>query len=324
MAAVVVLGGGGFIGGHLALRLRNGRHDVTCVDIKPLPEWCQVLAGVTNIDVCDLSTYQQARKVMESKDFEAAFLLAANMGGISWITHQPLECILSVDISSSCLKAARDTGVRRLFYSSSACAYPVRLQADVDSLSLSEDMTWQGRAEFGYGEEKLFTESLCEIFNTYSDLETRVARFHNIYGPYTSFDGGREKAPAAICRKVIEAKLSGNHTIEIWGDGEQTRSFCYVDDCIAGIIRIMNSDYTQPLNLGSSELVTVNTLVSIVEEIADIKLKRVYNLDAPQGVRGRNSDNTLINQVLNWEPRIKLSDGMKATYDWIWREINSA
>lgn len=314
---IACLGGGGFIAGHLAASLDERGHEVVCADVKPLDEWCQVHPQIENIDRCDLSVYATAFKMLTSRRFDRVYLLAANMGGIFFIEHEPLNCILSVDISSACLKAARDAGVDRLLYSSSACAYPVVLQTNVDAIALTEDMAGRGRAEKGYGEEKLFTESMCEFFASHSSLSTRVARLHNVYGPKGTFAGGREKAPAAICRKVAEAVKTGVHDIEIWGDGEQTRSFMYVDDCVLGLEKIMESSHQYPLNLGSSELVTVNNLVTIVEDIARIKLQRYYNTSAPQGVRGRNSDNTLIKQTLNWEPSTSLRSGLEMTYEWI-------
>jgi nucleoside-diphosphate-sugar epimerase len=221
------------------------------------------------------------------------------------------------------LVAARDAEVERFFYSSSACVYAADKQTDTDVVALREADAYPAQAEDGYGWEKLFTERMCRHFREDFGLETRVARFHNVYGPLGTFDGGREKAPAAICRKVIAAKLSGDHRIEIWGDGEQTRSFMYIDDCTDGVLRITASDVTEPLNLGSNELVTINGLVDIVEDIAGIKLERSYVLDAPQGVRGRNSDNTMIEEKLGWEPRISLADGLERTYRWIYDEVTS-
>jgi GDP-D-mannose 3',5'-epimerase len=246
------------------------------------------------------------------------------MGGIAFIEEQPLECILSVDITSNCLKAARDKGAKRLFYSSSACAYPIEIQQETDNPALKESDAWKGRAEYGYGEEKLFSESLCEFFDKCTNLETRVARFHNIYAPaYTTYSGGREKAPAALCRKVAEAVISGSNTVEIWGDGEQQRSFCYIDDCVDGILAIMRGDYNKPVNLGSSELVSINQMVDIIEDIAGTKVTREYNLDAPKGVRGRNSDNTLFHSLYGWEPSTSLRDGLEKTYEWIFNEVKN-
>jgi len=229
--------------------------------------------------------------------------------------------MLSVLINTHLLVASRDAEVERYFYASSACVYNADKQATTAVAPLREEDAYPAMPEDGYGWEKLFSERMCRHFREDYGLETRVARFHNVYGPHGTYDGGREKAPAAICRKVIEAKLSGNHSIEIWGDGTRTRSFQYIDDCLHGILAIMDSDIRQPLNLGSSELVTINGLVDIVERIAGVTLERSYDLDAPQGVMGRNSDNTLIKQLLGWEPSIPLQVGLEKTYRWIWNEL---
>jgi len=229
--------------------------------------------------------------------------------------------MLSVLINTHLLVASRDAEVKRYFYASSACVYNADKQATAAVTALREEDAYPAMPEDGYGWEKLFSERMCRHFFEDYGLETRVARFHNVYGPHGTYEGGREKAPAAICRKVIEAKLSGNHSIEIWGDGTRTRSFQYIDDCIHGILAIMESDIRQPINLGSSELVTVNGLVDIVERIAGIRLERSYDLTAPQGVMGRNSDNTLIKQLLGWEPSIPLEIGLRATYEWVHDEL---
>ena len=221
------------------------------------------------------------------------------------------------------LVAAREAGAERFFYSSSACVYNGEKQSRADVTALKEDDAYPAMPEDGYGWEKLFSERMARHYREDYGLATRVARYHNVYGPEGTYDGGREKAPAAICRKVVAAKLSGNHEIEIWGDGEQTRSFMYIDDCIDGTIRLAESDIIEPLNIGSDELVTINRLVDIVEEIAGITLKRSYKLDAPKGVRGRNSDNTLIKKLLNWAPSIRLEDGLEKTYKWIYDQMSS-
>lgn len=325
----LVLGAGGMIGGYLVKRLLDTGCKVTAVDIKYEDDWLQWDKRALNMPEIDLSVTSAATlafyQASKSGPIDEVYLLAANMGGIGFIEEQPLECILSVDITSTCLKAARDAGAKRLFYSSSACAYPIEIQQTTDNPALKESDAWKGRAEYGYGEEKLFSESLCEFFDKCTPLETRVARFHNIYAPaYTTFAGGREKAPAAICRKVAEAVITGNHTIEIWGDGEQQRSFCYIDDCIDGILDIMRGWYNRPINLGSSELVSINELVSIVEDIAGVKLTRTYDLSAPKGVRGRNSDNTLFHNIYGWEPNTTLREGLKLTYAWIYKEVEAS
>jgi nucleoside-diphosphate-sugar epimerase len=239
------------------------------------------------------------------------------MGGIGFIESHRAECMVSVLINTHLLMAARERGVERYLYSSSACVYNGSKQSHADVTALREEDAYPADAEDGYGWEKLFSERLCRHFHEDYGMDVRVARFHNVYGPHGSYEGGREKAPAAICRKVIEAQLSGDHRIEIWGDGEQTRSFMYVDDCIDGVMRLLETGHTDPINLGSSELVTINELVSIVEDIAGVELAHSYDLDAPKGVRGRNSDNTKIREVLGWEPSIALREGLEETYAWI-------
>ena len=249
------------------------------------------------------------------------FNLAADMGGMGFIETNKARCMLSVLINTHLLLAAREQGVERYFFASSACVYAADKQTSTDVLPLKEADAYPAMPEDGYGWEKLFSERMCRHFTEDFGFTTRVARYHNVYGPHGTYDGGREKAPAAICRKVIEAKLSGDHRIEIWGDGEQTRSFMYVDDCVYGTRTLMESDVTEPLNIGSAQLVTINELVSIVEEIAGLKLRRRYKLDAPQGVRGRNSDNTLIKERLGWEPEITLEDGLEKTYAWMYDQM---
>jgi nucleoside-diphosphate-sugar epimerase len=255
------------------------------------------------------------------KDAAVVYNLAADMGGMGFIENNRALCMLSVLINTHLLMAAREAGVKRYFYASSACVYAADKQTSPDVTALKESDAYPAMPEDGYGWEKLFSERMCRHFREDFGIQTRVARYHNVYGPHGTYKGGREKAPAAICRKVIEAKLSGNHSIEIWGDGKQTRSFMYIDDCLKGTKEITASDILEPINLGSNELVTINGLVDIVEEIAGIKLKRNYKLDAPKGVNGRNSDNTLIKKYLGWEPSIRLRDGMERTYRWIYDEM---
>jgi GDP-D-mannose 3',5'-epimerase len=312
---VVVCGAGGFIGGHLVeYLLAQGVNVIRAVDLKPLDEWHQSSAQVENI-VSDLSELDACRQATRGAD--AVFQLAADMGGMGFIQNNKALCMLSVLVNTHMLIAARDSGIERFFYSSSACVYNAEKQKDANVVPLKEDDAYPAMPEDGYGWEKLFSERMCRHFQEDFGLESRVARFHNVYGPFGTFDGGREKAPAAICRKVIEAKASGNNQIEIWGDGEQTRSFTYIDDCLLGIQAIMESNILEPINLGSSELVTINQLVDIAEQIAGVRLHRVYKLDAPKGVNGRNSDNTRIKNYLNWEPSISLLDGLTRTYEWI-------
>ena len=255
---------------------------------------------------------------------EVVFQLAADMGGMGFIENNKALCMLSVLTNTHMLMAARDKGVERFFYSSSACVYNAEKQTNPDVVALKESDAYPALPEDGYGWEKLFSERMCRHFEEDYGLQSRVARFHNVYGPLGTWTGGREKAPAAVCRKVIEAKNSGRHEIEIWGDGKQTRSFMYIDDCIKGVQMITESEIHEPLNLGSDELVTINQLVDIVEDIAGVKLKRNYKLDAPKGVNGRNSDNTLILEKLDWAPSIKLREGMAKTYAWIEQEMLAA
>ncbi len=311
---VLVTGAGGFIGGHLVAALREEGQSVRAVDCKPLPAWCQVQRGVESIQT-DLSQPDACRAAV--RDVSTIYNLAADMGGMGFIETHKADCMLSVLINTNMLLAARDAGVRRYFFSSSACVYPAAKQTAAEVVALKEADAYPAMPEDGYGWEKLFSERMCRHFLEDYGLVTRVARYHNVYGPQGTFDGGREKAPAAICRKVIEARLSGDHRIEIWGDGQQTRSFMYIDDCIEGTRRLLDSDVAEPINLGSNELVLINQLVDIVEDIAGVRLQRRYLLDAPKGVRGRNSDNTCIQEVLGWEPSVSLQVGLEVTYRWI-------
>jgi nucleoside-diphosphate-sugar epimerase len=311
---IVVAGAGGFIGGHLVARLRAEGRPVRAVDIKPLSEWYQVFDGAENV-VADLKLREECERVCAGAD--KVYQLAADMGGMGFIEHHKGLCMLSVLTNTHMLLAAVDARVSRFFYSSSACVYAADKQLSPDVAPLKESDAYPAMAEDGYGWEKLFSERMCRHFREDFGLATRVARYHNVYGPHGTWEGGREKAPAAICRKVIHAKHRREPTIEIWGDGSQTRSFMYIDDCIRGTLAIANSEILDPINLGSSELVTVNELVDIVEEIAGIELRRSYNLNAPKGVNGRNSDNAMIQRELGWEPSIRLREGMEQTYRWI-------
>ena len=313
---VVVTGAGGFIGGSMVAALRRqGYAKIRAVDIKPFGEWYQCFDGVENLSL-DLNLRENC--VRTASGAFQVYNFAANMGGMGFIENNKALCMLSVLINTHMLQAAQASGVQRYFYSSSACVYNAEKQRDPLNPGLKEEDAYPALAEDGYGWEKLFSERMCRHFREDFGLRTRMARFHNVYGPHGTWDGGREKAPAAICRKVIQAKLSGKREIVIWGDGVRTRSFMYIDDCIQGVQRIMDSDVVDAINLGSSEMVSVNQLVDIVEDIAGIKLKRIYDLDAPKGVMGRNSDNTLIRQLLNWEPSISLHSGLEKTYAWIY------
>ncbi len=312
---MVVCGGGGFIGGHLLARLRQqGYRHLRAVDIKPVGEWYQCFDDVENL-VLDLQDLRSCQRAVEGAT--VVYNLAADMGGMGFIENNRALCMLSVLINTHLLMAAKEAGVERFFYSSSACVYNADKQRSPKVVPLKEADAYPAMPEDGYGWEKLFSERMCRHFREDFGLATRVARFHNVYGPHGTWEGGREKAPAAICRKVIEAKLSGRHEIDIWGDGQQTRSFMYIDDCLEGIERITASDVVEPLNLGSNELVTINELVDLVEQIGGVRLKRQYQLDAPKGVNGRNSDNTLIRHYLDWEPSTRLRDGLERTYAWI-------
>ena len=319
--SILVGGAGGFIGGHLVAALAADGHTVRAVDRKPLAEWYQEIPGVENRQA-DLSKAEDCRSAAEG--VAEIYNLAADMGGMGFIETHKAECMLSVLINTHLLLAARDAGAERFFFSSSACVYAAGKQLSPEVTALKEGDAYPAMPEDGYGWEKLFSERMCRHFAEDYGLVTRVARYHNVYGPLGTYAGGREKAPAAICRKVIEAKLSGSHGIEIWGDGLQTRSFMYVDDCVVGTRKLMASGVEQPLNVGSSELVTINQLVDIAEEIAGIKLERRYKLDAPKGVRGRNSDNTLILEKLGWEPSVKLRDGLEKTYHWIHDQLTGS
>ncbi|HEY8527409.1 MAG TPA: NAD-dependent epimerase/dehydratase family protein [Acidimicrobiales bacterium] len=312
-------GAGGFIGGHLVRRLREeGVSRIRAVDVKPLDEWYQVFPDVENV-TANLELIEECRRAVDGVD--TVFNLAADMGGMGFIEANKALCMLSVLTSTHMLVAARDAGVERFFYSSSACVYAAGKQATPEVEPLREEDAYPAMPEDGYGWEKLFSERMARHFYEDFGVETRVARYHNVYGPHGTWTGGREKAPAAICRKVATAKLTGEHRIEIWGDGEQTRSFTYIDDCLEGTLRLTASDVREPLNVGSDQLVTVNELVDIVERIAGVTLKREYVLDAPQGVRGRNSDNTRIRAALGWAPSISLEDGLAATYAWVYDQV---
>lgn len=314
MKKILVAGAGGFIGGHLVKELILKGFSIRAVDIKPLNEWYQVAEEADN-RVLDLRLKENCYQAVNGCN--EVFNLAADMGGMGFIENNKAACMISVLINTHLLLAARDCGAGRFFYASSACVYNGEKQTDPDNPGLKEADAYPALAEDGYGWEKLFSERMCRHFTEDFGLITRVARFHNVYGPHGTYDGGREKAPAAICRKVIAAGLNGEKKIVIWGDGHQTRSFMYIDDCIKGILDIMYSGIDEPLNLGSSEMVSINQLVGYVEEIAGYRMEREYDLGAPKGVRGRNSENTLIRKYLGWEPSIPLKEGLKKTYDWI-------
>lgn len=312
---LLVAGAGGFIGGHLVSRLRKvpGLR-IRCVDRKPLDMWFQHFDDTDNL-VLDLSDPANCRQAVQ--DCSAVFNLACDMGGMGFIELQRARCMLSVLVNTNLLVAARDVGCRRYLFTSSACVYAAEHQVSTEAVALREEDAYPAMPEDGYGWEKLFSERMCRHFREDFGVPTRVVRLHNVYGPMGTYDGGREKAPAAISRKVAQAKLDGGRTIPIWGDGQQTRSFMYIDDCLHGLIEMFCGDFHDPINLGSAELVSINQLVDLVEEIASMRLDRIYEPDRPKGVRGRNSDNSLIRQVLGWEPSTPLRQGLETTYHWI-------
>lgn len=314
---IVITGAGGFIGGNLALHFRKkGFTRIRAVDKKPLGEWYLHVPGVENLCL-DVSEEANCRRVCEGA--VEVYNLAADMGGMGFIERFRVECLRSILINTHMVEAAYKAGARRYFYSSSACAYNTLLQRDPKVRALKESDAYPAMAERGYGWEKLISEMFCQEYWHERGMKTFIARFHNVYGPNGTWDGGREKAPAAICRKVIEGLDQKDLRITIWGNGEQTRSFMFIDDCVKGIDMITHCDdlIATPINLGSSEIVSINTLVSKVEKIAGVKMKRTYDLSAPQGVAGRNSDNTFIKKVLKWEPNTSLDKGLSATYKWI-------
>ncbi len=317
----LVTGAGGFIGGHLVAALLERGERVRAIDSKPAAEWHQRFDGAEN-RVADLERLEACREA--AKGAGSIYNLAADMGGMGFIEGNKARCMLSSLINTHMLLAAREAGAERYFFSSSACVYATDRQDRPQVEPLRESDAYPAMPEDGYGWEKLFSERMCRHFREDFGLETRVARYHNIYGPEGTWRGGREKAPAAICRKVAEAALSGSGEIEVWGDGKQTRSFTYVDDCIEGTLLIAEGKLAEPLNLGSSELVTIDQLVSLVEEIAGVELERAYRLDAPQGVRGRNSDNTLIRETYGWEPSTSLREGLERTYAWVAEQVEAA
>lgn len=314
---IVITGAGGFIGGALARYFHDqGFSRIRAIDIKPLPEWYQRTSGVECLCM-DLKYQDNCTRACE--DAIEVYNLAADMGGMGFIERFRIECLQSILINTHMIEAAYRAGARRYFFSSSACAYNVELQKDPNSRALKETDAYPAMAERGYGWEKLMSEMFCQEYWAERGFETHIARFHNVYGPWGTWDGGREKAPAAMCRKVIEAKDSGSDEIVIWGDGNQTRSFMYIDDCVKGVDMIMhcNELVATPINLGTSHLISINDLVSLAEDIGGVTLKCKYELDMPKGVAGRNSDNTFIKKVLGWEPDTPLENGLKKTYNWI-------
>ncbi len=314
MSKYLVVGAGGFIGGHLIKRLIEENNQVRAVDLKPLDLWFQIFDKTEQFSL-DMQEYDNCLKMTEGVDY--VFNLACNMGGIGFIENNKADCMLSVLINTNLLRACKENKVKKYFFSSSACAYNKELQTDPNIEGLREQDAYPAMPEDGYGWEKLFSERMCRHFYEDYGLETRVARFHNIYGPMGTFDGGREKAPAAICRKVIEAKINNKDTIDVWGDGRQTRSFLYVDDCVDAVLKLFNSDFRDPINIGSDEKVTINQLISIAGNLANKEFKKNYQLDKPQGVKGRSSNNDLIKEKLGWTYKYSLKDGIEKTFNWI-------
>lgn len=314
---IVIGGAGGFIAGALAKYFHEqGFTRIRAIDKKPFSEWYQITPGVESLCL-DLSEEANCRKACEGA--KEVYNLAADMGGMGFIEKFRIECLRSILINTHMIEAAYNAGAERYFFSSSACVYNVTLQEDPNVRALKETDAYPAMAERGYGWEKLLSEMFCQEYWSQRGMKTAIARFHNVYGPFGTWDGGREKAPAAICRKVIEAKDTGDLSIDIWGSGKQTRSFMYIDDCTEGIDMIMHCEdlIAVPINLGSDELIPISTLVTYAEEIGQVKLERTHDMDAPLGVAGRNSDNTFINQVLNWEPGTSFKDGLRKTYEWI-------
>ena len=313
---ILIVGAGGFIGGHLVKRLLKDGNNIIASDIKPKEYWFQDFDKANNFYSMDMKDINNCRKV--TKDIDYVFNMACNMGGMGFIENNKAECMQSVLINTNLLIACKENKVKKYFFSSSACAYNKIKQQNVFIEGLKEEDAYPADPEDGYGWEKLFSERMCRHFMEDYGIEVRIARYHSIYGPYGTYDGGREKAPAALCRKVLNTKLNNQNKIQVWGDGKQTRTFLFVDDCVEGTLRLFESDYSKPVNIGSDEQVSINQMIDIIENIAGLKkLEREYQLDKPKGVRGRSSNNDLVKKILNWNYKIKLKDGLKKTYDWI-------
>ncbi len=318
---ILIVGAGGFIGGHLTNRLLKDGNIIVAADIKPKEYWFQDFENVENHYSMDMKDINNCREVTKNIDF--VFNMACNMGGMGFIENNKAECMQSVLINTNLLIASKENEIKKYFFSSSACAYNKKKQQEVFIEGLKEDDAYPADPEDGYGWEKLFSERMCRHFMEDYGIPVRVARYHNIYGPYGTYDGGREKAPAALCRKVITANKNNDGKIEVWGDGMQTRTFLYIDDCIEGTLRLFESNYSDPINIGSDEQVSINQMIEIIEAVSKTKkLERIYQLDKPKGVRGRSSNNDLVKKVLNWSFEIKLNEGLKKTYDWINKEMN--
>ena len=319
MKKILICGAGGFIGGHLVnYYLQNSDNELVCADIKPEANWFQIFDKNKNFSL-DLKNFESCMEV--TKDVDYVFNLACNMGGMGFIENNKAECMLSVLTTTNLLRASVANSVKKLFFSSSACVYNAAKQIETFVPGLKETDAYPAEPEDGYGWEKLFSERMCRHFMEDYGIEIRIARYHNIYGPFGTYDGGREKAPAAICRKIINSIIENKNTIDVWGDGKQTRSFLYIDDCIDATLKLFDSEYHGPINIGSEEKVSINEMIEKIEKIAKKKFKRNYQLDKPKGVRGRNSDNTMIRSQLNWNPKFSLYQGLEQTYKWIFEEI---
>tara|TARA_B100000427_G_scaffold326707_1_gene335876 strand:+ start:305 stop:1303 length:999 start_codon:yes stop_codon:yes gene_type:complete len=316
---ILICGAGGFIGGHLTNKLMEN-NTLVCADIKPYEYWFQSFDKNKNYSL-DLKEYENCLKVTEGVKY--VFNLACNMGGMGFIENNKAECMLSVLVNTNLLRACIKNKVQRYFYSSSACVYNASKQEKTFIPGLKETDAYPADPEDGYGWEKLFSERMCRHFTEDFGLDTRVVRYHNVYGPFGTFNGGREKAPAALCRKIIEAKLNKSKKIDVWGDGKQTRSFLYIDDCITGTLDVFNKSYTDPINVGSEEQVSINQMIEIIENIADYKVEKNYQLDKPKGVRGRSSNNELVKNKTGWEPKLSLKQGLEQTYSWIYKQLTS-
>ena len=316
----LVCGAGGFIGGHLVKTLMDQGHEVVCADIKPLEYWFQIFEQNKNFSL-DLKEYENCLKVTAGVDY--IYNMACNMGVMGFIYNNKAECMLSVLINTNLLRACILNKVQKYFFSSSACVYNAKKQQKTFVPGLKETDAYPAEPEDGYGWEKLFSERMCRHFTEDFGLATRVVRYHNVYGPLGTYDGGREKAPAALCRKIALSKINNQKEIEVWGDGNQTRSFMYISDCLDGTQKIFNSELSEPYNVGSDEQVSINQMIDIIEEIADFKVERKYLLDKPKGVRGRSSDNEKIIKDLKWSPSTDLKSGLVKTYAWIYDQITS-
>ena len=317
---ILVAGAGGFIGGHLVKSLLEEGHDLVCADLKPIELWFQSFDKCENFSL-DLKEYENCIKVSSNVDY--IYNMACNMGGMGFIENNKAECMLSVLINTNFLRACLKNSVQKYFFSSSACVYNASKQRETFIQGLKEDDAYPADPEDGYGWEKLFSERMCRHFTEDFGLATRVVRYHNVYGPLGTYDGGREKAPAALCRKIALSKINNQKEIEVWGDGNQTRSFMYISDCLDGTQKIFNSELSEPYNVGSDEQVSINQMIDIIEEIADFKVERKYLLDKPKGVRGRSSDNEKIIKDLKWSPSTDLKSGLVKTYAWIYDQITS-